>query len=63
MSEPKRLPIRDLTHGGATKILDAATAGQNILILTRREVDVAVVVPVARYARMLRAIKEKGGTP
>jgi PHD/YefM family antitoxin component YafN of YafNO toxin-antitoxin module len=57
MSEPKRLPIRDLTHGGATKILDAATAGQQVLYLTRREVDVAVVLPVARYARLLAAAR------
>jgi antitoxin (DNA-binding transcriptional repressor) of toxin-antitoxin stability system len=61
MSKPegeRRVGWDELRSSGVG-IIDKATATQDIVILTRRDAEIAVIVPIARYSRLV-ALARKG---
>jgi prevent-host-death family protein len=61
MSEPegaRRVDWSELRSSGVG-IIDKAAATQDIVILTRRDAEIAVIVPIARYSRLV-ALARKG---
>jgi prevent-host-death family protein len=53
----KRVTWPELRNSGVG-IIDEATATQRVVVLVRRETELAVIVPVARYTAMMRRLRE-----